>query len=312
MLSIMNVKQILMTAVLLVAMTMMNVSCQKYDDSFLKEEIQGLKDQLDEIQNTPPKENLKVNLSPVDEVFDGEHLAFFFSSSNENQVEIPLNITGNVGKTSITSFSKITKSWFTSSTEATSVNIEMTDDVSGVVSINRPYSTFCEDGEMCIYRAGEDVSVIASDEDGNVGLGRIQIVPDEWWITLEKYPSDSDQKTMTISGIPAVATKTIINMHYSIPLEYDAVYTPSALSSSWDIVYTGSPTGCSVSGMDETPEKEEVDVDNEMIYNYKVTLNFPANTGSANKTYNVKFNKKAGNNGYVTVLTLTIVQDKPF
>lgn len=250
-------------------------------------------------------ENLKVNLSPVDEVFDGEHLALLFSSSNENQVEIPLNITGNVGKTSITSFSKITKSWLSFTKEA-DVNIEMTDDVSGVVSINSPYSTFCEDGEMYVYRDREDVSIIASDEDGNVGLGRIQIVSDGWWIAPEKYLDESDQKTMTISGIPAVVTKTIINMHYSIPSEYDAVYTPSVLSSSWDIVYSESSTGCSVSGMDETPEKEEVDVDNEMIYSYKVTLNFPANTGSANKTYNVKFNKKAGN-AYVTVLTLTIV-----
>lgn len=156
-------------------------------------------------------ENLKVNLSPVDEVFDGEHLALLFSSSNENQVEIPLNITGNVGKTSITSFSKITKSWLSFTKEA-DVNIEMTDDVSGVVSINSPYSTFCEDGEMDVYRDREDVSIIASDEDGNVGLGRIQIVSDGWWIAPEKYLDESDQKTMTISGIPAVVTKTIINM----------------------------------------------------------------------------------------------------
>lgn len=304
----MNAKQILMTAALLVAMTMMNVSCQKYDDSFLKEEIQGLKDQLDEIQNTPPKENLKVNLSPVDKVFDGEHLAFFFSSSNEYRVEIPLNITGNVGKTSITSFSKITESLF-SFTEEADVNIEMTDDVSGVVSINRLYSTFCEDGEMFVYRDGENVSIIASDEDGNVGLSNIQIISEEWMIAPEKYPSSSDQKTMTISDIPAIVQKAIVNIQYSIPSEYDAVYTPSALSSSWNIVYSGSPTGCSVSGIDVIPEKEKID--NKMIYNYQVTLNFPANTDKSNtKTYTVIFGKKIGTNSYQSLLTLKIIQDR--
>lgn len=281
------------TTLFIVAAAAVMASCQKYDDTELKQTIKDLQETIDDLRGEEFSICLDKKVLCIGDTFEGQIL---------RKVQIPYSIIGSPTQ-------DIKLSWFNTTTWSNQdtyvmVSIVPENNVRGVIEIQQHSINTFED---CYYRYYNpiNISIVANRMDGRTAIQTISLIEENW--IFEAYGERlSDEITaMDVNPVGETIAIPLTHCYYG----YNLKLKDSTPVNKYFSIDNKSNANWVTGLIEENDAPFEVDDD----YNYKdynVKLTFSRNTTGAKRECEILLckNTSVNSTSYVYWVHLKFIQ----